>query len=67
MKIERLKKLHKSKQVWFSMALAALAPALQHFPEMRAFLGEHYGLALVVLSAIVGWLRYVTTQDLAEK
>jgi len=57
----------KSKTMWLSCSIAALAPALEALPEARAFLGDNYGVALVILSAVMGLLRYLTTQSLADK
>lgn len=61
-----MKKAYKSKTIWLAGALAALAPVLMVFPEMKAFLGLYYGPALMVLSFTVGALRFVTTQPLEK-
>jgi len=57
----------KSKTVWLAAALASLTPALEAFPEMKMFLAEYYGPALILLSIVVALLRYLTTQALADK
>jgi len=64
---ESIKGAAKSKTIWLAGALSVLGPALNTFPEARAFLGDNYGIAFVVLSGIVGLLRYLTTKPLAEK
>ena len=62
-----LKRAHKSKTMWLSLILAVASPILEALPQAKAFLGDNYGLALIVLSAIVGGLRYVTTKPLSDK
>jgi len=57
----------KSKTIWLAASLSALAPVLEVLPEAKAFLGDNYGIALALLSGVVGLLRYLTTKPLAEK
>lgn len=65
--MSKLKGAHKSKTMWLAGVLAVASPVLQAFPELRGFLGDNYGIALVALSAVVGLLRYVTTKPLGDK
>lgn len=64
---ESIKGAVKSKTIWLAGALSALGPALDTFPKAEAFLGDNYGIALIILSGVVGLLRYLTTQPLKEK
>ena len=62
-----LKGAAKSKMIWLSGALASLTPVLEAFPEMKLFLADYYGPALIILAFTVALLRYLTTKPLAEK
>jgi len=64
---ETVKGAVKSKTIWLSGALATLFPVLEIFPEMKVFLGDYYGPALILLSATVALLRYLTTTALDKK
>jgi len=57
----------KSKTMYLSVALAALAPALENLPALKSMLADNYGIALMSLSIIVGVLRALTTTPLKEK
>lgn len=52
----------KSKTNWFALSLAVLGAILDNLPETRAILSDYYGVILVVISAIVAYLRYVTKE-----
>ena len=64
---ETVKGAAKSKTIWLSGALATLVPALAAFPEMKVFLADYYGPALILLSMTVALLRYLTTKPLDKK
>lgn len=65
--MEALKKAHKSRTIWLAGILSVAEPILEYLPQAKAFLGDNYGLALLVLGGLVGGLRFITTQALGDK
>lgn len=59
--------IFKSKTINFALLLSIAEPVLSKFPVLETFLGDNYGIAFVVLSAIIGGLRAVTKESLAGK
>jgi len=64
---DTIKGAAKSKMMYLAAALSLVEPILETLPEAKALLADHYGIAFVVLSGIVGLLRYLTTKPLSEK
>ena len=62
-----VKQAAKSKMIWLAGILSFLGPLLEAFPEAKEILAEHYGWAFVVLSGIVGILRFMTTNAIQDK
>jgi hypothetical protein len=65
--MSKIKGALKSKTIGLAGALAITQPVLESFPEIKGFLGEYYGVSFLILSAIVAYLRFVTTKPLEEK
>lgn len=61
----KAKKLSQSKTIWLSLLIAALAPLLAVFPELRTLLGDYYGISLAVLSVSIAVLRVLTTKPVS--
>ncbi len=59
------KKWHTSKTFRFSGGLAALGLAIFSVPELQTFIetlpSEYQALGLLLVSAVMAWLRHVTT------
>ena len=60
----KAKTWYKSKTIILAFLLAVLEPVLRVFPELKGFLGDHYGIALAVLSAVIAGLRFITEQPI---
>jgi hypothetical protein len=57
----------KSKSIWLAGAVALLPQVIDLLPNLKIFLGEHYGLAFFCLSLLMGYIRYKTTTALEDK
>jgi hypothetical protein len=60
--MKKAKKFYQSKTLMLALALTTLEPLLRVFPELRATLGDNYGIALSVLSVTIAVLRFTTDQ-----
>lgn len=60
--------MHKSKTLWFAFALAMFGVVESQVGIFEQFIGEKYfGLFALGVSLVVAWLRFLTTQPLADK
>jgi len=61
-------KAHKSKTMWFSLALVVFGALFDNFSYVQNLIDpQYYGLCLIGIGVIVAVLRFVTTQPLDEK
>ena len=61
-------KAHKSKTMWFSLALVIFGALFDNFSYVQNLIDpQYYGLCLIGIGVIVAVLRFVTTQPLDEK
>lgn len=58
----------KSKTLWFAFILAMFGVVESQVGVFQQFIGEKYfGLFTLGVSMVVAWLRFITTQPLADK
>ena len=62
-----IKKLHKSKTIWFGHALAALGIVEANMGLLRNNLGDYYGYVFIGVALITYWLRAKTDKPLKAK
>ena len=55
-------KAHKSKTMWFSLALVIFGALFDNFSYLQSVISErYYGLLLVAIGIVVAVLRFITT------
>jgi uncharacterized membrane protein YdcZ (DUF606 family) len=58
-------KAHKSKTMWFSLALVVFGALFDNFSYVQNIIDErYYGICLIVIGVIVAVLRFVTTEPI---
>ena len=63
-----MKKLTKSRTMWFAFLLAVLGAALEMFPYLQSFLDPRfYGIAFFIIGIVVAVLRFLTVQPMSDK
>jgi len=62
-----LKKIHKSKTIWFGHALALLGIVEANMGLLRNNLGDYYGYVFIVIAIATYWLRSKTDKSLKAK
>lgn len=60
--------MHKSKTLWFSLALTILGALYDNFSYVQNIIDpDLYGILLIGIGIAVAVLRFVTTQSLDDK
>ena len=63
-----MKKMAKSRTLWFSLALVIFGSLEASFPYLESVIDQkYYGIILVGVGVICAILRFYTTQPLDEK
>jgi hypothetical protein len=63
-----MKNMHKSRTMWFSLALVVLGALMDNFENLRGLIDErYYGLILVAVGVAVAVLRFLTTKPVGEE
>lgn len=62
-----LKQWHKSKTIWFGHFIALVGILEANIGLLRNNLGDYYGYAFILLSAVTYILRQQTTKPISEK
>lgn len=57
----------KSKTLWFNIVVAVLGIIEMNMMVLQPYLGEHYGIAFMVIAVVNVVLRTVTTTSLKDK
>ena len=58
-------KMHKSRTMWFSLALVIFGALFDNFSYLQSVIDErYYGLLLVAIGIIVAILRFLTTKPI---
>lgn len=58
-------KMHKSRTMWFSLALVVFGALFDNFNYLQSVINErYYGVLLVAIGVIVAILRFVTTEPI---
>jgi hypothetical protein len=58
-------KAHKSKTMWFSLALVVFGALFDNFSYVQNIISErYYGISFIVIGVIVAILRFVTTEPI---
>ena len=58
-------KAHKSKTMWFSLALVIFGALFDNFSNVQNLIDpQYYGICLVVIGIIVAILRFVTNKPI---
>lgn len=61
-------KAHKSKTMWFSVALVIFGALYDNFNYIQGLIDPSlYGVCLISIGVIVAVLRFLTTQPLEDK
>ena len=59
------KQIHKSKTMWFSLALVVLGALMDNFSYLQSIIDpQYYGVILVAIGIIVAILRFITTEPI---
>jgi len=59
--------MHRSKTMWFSLALVIFGALFDNFSQLQNIIDEkYYGIILVAVGVIVAILRFITTQPLED-
>ncbi len=57
------KPVHRSKTMWFSLALVIFGALFDNFSQLQNIIDEkYYGLILVSIGVIVAILRFITSE-----
>ena len=60
--------MHKSKTMWFALALVVLGFVADNFSYVQNIIDPRfYGVSYIAIGVIVAILRFITTQPLSEK
>lgn len=63
-----MKRMSKSRTMWFSFALVVLGVVYDNFSYVQNIIDPRfYGVILIVIGIIVAVLRFVTTMPLEDK
>jgi hypothetical protein len=63
-----MKGMHKSRTMWFSLALVVLGALMDNFENLRGLIDErYYGIVLVIIGIAVAVLRFLTTKPVGEE
>ena len=58
-------KVHRSKTMWFSLALVVLGALMDNFSYIQNLIDpKYYGFGYIVIGIIVATLRFVTTKPI---
>jgi hypothetical protein len=58
-------KAHRSKTMWFSLALVVLGALMDNFSYIQDLIDpKYYGFGYIVIGIIVATLRFVTTKPI---
>jgi hypothetical protein len=58
-------KAHRSKTMWFSLALVVLGALMDNFSYIQNLIDpKYYGFGYIVIGIIVATLRFVTTKPI---
>lgn len=58
-------KVHRSKTMWFSLALVVLGALMDNFSYIQDLIDpKYYGFGYIVIGVIVATLRFVTTKPI---
>lgn len=60
-------KWFKSRTLWFNTIVAVLGIIELNFSVLQSYLGDHYGLAFMIIAVINVILRTITTQPIKTK
>ena len=59
------KPIHRSKTMWFSLAIVVLGSLMDNFSYLQSVIDErYYGIILVSIGVIVAVLRFATTEPI---
>jgi len=57
------KPVHRSKTMWFSLALVIFGALFDNFSQLQNIIDErYYGLILVAIGVVVAILRFITSE-----
>jgi len=58
-------KVHKSKTMWFSLALVVFGALFDNFSYVQNLIDpKYYGICLIVIGIIVAILRFITSKPI---
>jgi hypothetical protein len=58
-------KAHKSKTMWFSLALVIFGALYDNLPQLQAVIDpKYYGLMIIVIGVTVAILRFITSEPI---
>ena len=61
-------KAHKSKTMWFSLALVVFGALFDNFSSIQGVIGDrYYGFSYIIIGILVAILRFLTTKPLDER
>lgn len=61
----RQMRVHKSKTMWFSLALVVFGALFDNLPQIQnAIDPKYYGILIIVIGIIVAVLRFITTKPI---
>ena len=63
-----MKRMMKSRTMWFSLALVIFGALFDNFSYVQSLIDpRYYGFGYIIIGIIVAILRFITTQPLEEK